>query len=361
MATNVIAPQQVQRMRLEQQRLTRNQLATPAEIVAWMGAVQAQDYLGTKWALGLRLQDVTDEAVECAFNAGEILRTHVMRPTWHFVTPADIRWLLELTAPRVQALSAPYYRQQGLDQQTLAHSNEVIAHALQGGRFLTRAELGATLNRAGIATDGLRLGFIMGNAELEAVVCSGPRQGKQFTYALFDERAPDAKSLSREEALAELTLRYFTSHGPATARDFAWWSGLTVADGKAGLAMVRTQLCQAVIEGQEYWFAEGLSLDSTPVEQNKQAFLLPTFDEFLVGFSAFDEARRSGGKLVFESTLVIEGQVMGSWKRTFKKGNVGVDLAPFAPLNTEHGRAVDLALEQYGQFVGLPVVSRMVN
>ena len=334
MATNAIAPQQVQRMRLEQQRLTQNQLATPAEIVAWMGAVQAQDYLGTKWALGLRLQEVTNDAVESAFNAGEILRTHVMRPTWHFVTPADIRWLLALTAPRVQALSASYYRQQGLDQATLARCNEVIATALQGGHFLTRAELGAVLNQAGIATDGLRLGFIMGNAELEAVVCSGPRQGKQFTYALLDERAPHAKSLPRDEALAELTRRYFTSHGPATVRDFAWWAGLTVADAKAGLAMVKPNFCQEVIEGQQYWFADGLSLDATiSSSQPTRAFLLPTFDEFLVGFSAFDEARRNGGDLVFESTFVIEGQVMGSWKRTMKRQNVGVELAPFAPLN----------------------------
>ena len=363
MSTLSASQLQIRQQRLDQQRITQNQFATPQEIVAWMGAVQGQDYLGTKWALGLRMQNGTDDALEQAFNEGRILRTHVMRPTWHFVTPADIRWILELTAPRVQALMAPYYRQYGLDEATLVRSNDVIAKALAGGRFLTRAELGTALAEEGISTNAMRLGFIMGHAELDAIVCSGPRRGKQFTYALLDERAPQAKSLPRAEALAELTRRYFTSHGPATVHDFAWWSGLTVADAKAGLAMVTSHLHHEEIDGQNYWFSASASTNPTPLAAapSEAAFLLPTFDEFLVGFRSFDESRRGGGVLVFESTIVIGGKVMGSWKRTFKKGGVVIELAPFSPLNDDEGEAVNAAAQRYGEFMAMPVVSRYLN
>jgi len=194
--------------RLQHQRLAQNPLATPAEIVTWLGAVQAQEYAGAKWALGLRLPNATDEVLERAFAEGTILRTHVLRPTWHFVTPADIRWLLDLSAPRVTAANAHMYRQLELDPALFARSHAVMAGALQGGRYLTRAEIGSALARSGIAADGLRLVYLLMRAELDAVVCSGPRRGNQVTYALLEERATPARRLPREEALAELTQRY---------------------------------------------------------------------------------------------------------------------------------------------------------
>jgi hypothetical protein len=323
--------------RLYQQRLSQNPFATPGEIVAWLGAVQAQDYLGAKWALGLRMRNATDDVIERAFSDGTILRTHVMRPTWHFVTPADIRWILELTAPRVNAVNAHMYRQLELDDALFLRSNAVIAKALQGSRQLNRAEL-------------------------DAVVCSGPRRGKQFTYALLDERAPQARILKRDEALAELTRRYYTGHGPATVRDFAWWSGLTVADAKAGLEMVASDLTHEVIDGQTYWFSASMP----PVAQPCQAaFLLPTYDEFVIGFSSFDKSRTGGqdvgGNAVFDSMIVIGGQIVGSWRRTFKKGAVVIELAPFAPLTAAEGEAVAIAAERYGKFVGMPVVLSYSN
>lgn len=222
--------------RLYQQRLTHAPLATPEEVVEWLGAVQSQEYAGAKWSLALRMENPQEDAIERAYAEGSILRTHVLRPTWHFVPAADIRWMLELTAPRIIAQSAHRSRQLELDAAQYARSNEVIARALQGGRYLTRPELGAALTEAGIpAADGSRLGYIVMHAELEAVICSGPRRGKQMTYALLDERAPHARSMTREEALAELTRRYFTGHGPATVRDFVWWSGLTTFDSDASL------------------------------------------------------------------------------------------------------------------------------
>lgn len=361
MAMTSLAQRQIRQLRLNQQRLSQNQLQTPEEVVAWMGAVQSQDYLGTKWALGMRMEEATDDRLEEAFNAGRILRTHVMRPTWHFVTPADIRWLVELTGPRVKAINATYHRQLGLDEATVARSNEVIATALQGGRFLTRAELGAILEQAGIDTSGLRLGFLTHAAEVEAIICSGPRLGKQFTYALLEERAPQAKSLPRQQALAELARRYFTSHGPATVHDFAWWSGLTVADARAAVDMLQSQLAHAEFDEQLYWFSASLAdtLGTGNTSSADSAYLLPTYDEFLVGFSSFDQARRNGGELIFDSTIVLDGEVVGSWKRTIKKESVTVELAPFAPLNRVQSKAVNRAAHRYGQFVGLEVETKM--
>jgi hypothetical protein len=343
--------------RLAQQRLTqKNQLATPAEVVSWLGAVQAQDYQGAKWALALRLREVSDAAIERAFAEGTILRTHVMRPTWHFVAPADVRWLLELTASRINGGNARMYRQYEVDDALLARSKDVIASALQGGRCLTRAELAAALAEAGIAATGLRLGLIVHRAETDALICSGPRRGKQLTYALLDERAPQARWLSRDEALAELTRRYYTSHGPATAHDFAWWSGLTVADARAGIAMAGSALAQEVIEGRDYWLA------ATPPAPDpfEEALLLPTFDEFLVGYAAFDVTRRGGRPMgevsPFDGALVVGGRVVGSWRRALQKETVVVAVTPFAPLTDDEREAVYAAAQRYGEYVGLRAV-----
>ncbi|MEP7284753.1 MAG: winged helix DNA-binding domain-containing protein [Chloroflexota bacterium] len=350
--------------RLFQQRLSQNPLATPNEIVQALGAVQAQDYPGAKWALALRMDsaensaNTPDDVIERAFNEGSILRTHVMRPTWHFVAPADIRWILELTAPRVNAINAYLYRQQELDDALFARSNAIIASALQGGQQLTRAELGSALAQAGIVAEGLRLIYIVMRAELDAIVCSGPRHGKQFTYMLLDERAPQARILRREESLAELAKRYFISHGPATARDFAWWSGLTVTNAKVGLEMVAADLDHEVIDDQTYWFSA--SIPPLTAAPSPTALLLPTYDEFLVGYAGFDKLRRGGRESnpsnIFDPTLVIDGQVVGSWRRTFSKGAVVIELSPFAPLTSTEDEAVSAAIRRYGEFLNMPVV-----
>jgi hypothetical protein len=351
-----MVPASIAHRRLYQQRLSQHPAATPQEVVSWLGAVQAQEYPGAQWSLGLRMREATGTMIDHALEDGTILRTHVMRPTWHFVAPADIRWLLELTASRVNTASASIYRQCELDDALFARCNTVIAKALEGGRQCTRAELGAALADAGIEAQGTRLACIMMRAELDAIVCSGAMRGKQLTYALLDERVPQARRLERDEAVGELTLRYFISHGPATIRDFAWWSGLKVADVKAGLTMVSSQLAQEVVDGTTYWFSA-----STPssVEASSEAYLLPTFDEFLVGYDAFDIARRAGrdagNSPMFQAPLVIGGQVAGSWKRTLKKGSVVVDVAPFAPLDAAGAESVAAVARRLGDFIGLPV------
>lgn len=354
MATPTISLQ-----RLYQQRLSHAPLASPEEVVEWLGAVQSQDYPGAKWSLALRMENPQDEAIERAYAEGSILRTHVLRPTWHFVPAADIRWMLELTAPRIIAQSGHRSRQLELDAAQYARSNEVIARALQGGRYLTRPELGAALTKADIpaAADGSRLAHIVMHAELEGVICSGPKRGKQMTYALLDERAPGARSMPREEALAELTRRYFTGHGPATVRDFVWWSGLTVADARAGLAMCDAQLEREEIDGSAYWF----SATSQPVAKpHDGAILLPTFDEFLVGYAGFGASRTEGWNIsevgAFAAMIVLGGRIVGSWRRTFKGRAIVMELTLFAPLSGAEGEVVKAAAERYGEFVGMTVV-----
>ncbi|MBO0686334.1 MAG: AlkZ family DNA glycosylase, partial [Candidatus Dormibacteraeota bacterium] len=209
----------------------------------------SQDYAGAKWALAQRTPGATESDLDRLFDEGAILRTHLMRPTWHFVLPQDVRWLLELTAARVKAVMAANDRVQQVDGQVLARTYKVLEGALGDAQHLTRAGLSAALEAAGIAAGGARLGHLLMHAELDGIVVSGPRQGRQFTYALLDERAPKARRLDRDEALAELTRRYFTSHGPAQVTDFAWWSGLTVKDGRRGLEMVGSCLVREVIEG----------------------------------------------------------------------------------------------------------------
>lgn len=356
-----MAPPNIPYQRLINQHIARQTFQNPVEVVRWLGAVQAQDYAAARWAVALRLQSATETKIEEAFANGEILRTHVMRPTWHFVAPEDIRWLLALTAPHVHTANAYHYRNLELDKAIFKHSNAVLTQALRGGKQLTRDELASALRQAGIDSIGPRLNYLLIHAELEGIICSGARRGKQFTYALLDERASTTKTLSREEALAELTGRYFTSHGPATEDDFMWWSGLTRADVKNGIEMVKRGLEQEAIDGTTYWFA-----DSVPraKKDSLSAYLLPNFDEYVVGYtdrsaifdSVHTEKLDDRHNPLFQHTIVINGQIAGTWKRTLKKDAVEVELNPFAPLTKDERKAVTAAAEKYGGFLGLKVV-----
>jgi hypothetical protein len=344
--------------RLGNQQLIGSRFENPADVVGWLGAVQSQDFAGGKWALGMRLPGSTEASIEQAFTDGSILRTHVMRPTWHFVTPADIRWMLELTAPRVNALAAYYYRQLELDEAVFQPCMKVMIKALEGGNQLTRDELGTLFKQASVNTNDLRLAYIVGWGELAGIVCSGARRGKQFTYALLDERAPQTKPMLRDEAVAELTRRYFTSHGPATLQDFVWWSGLLMVDAKAGIEAVKSQLECEAIDGQTYWFAPTTSI--APPEL-PTVYLLPNYDEYTVGYSdrsAIYEGEVPNhldprGAILLNYVIVMDSQVIGAWRRTFKKGRVIIELKPLAPLSDLQNEAVRDAAQRYGDFLGL--------
>ena len=346
--------------RLANQRLAANPFAQPAEVVQWLGAVQAQDYAAAKWALGLRLRAATDDSVEQAFADGMILRTHVLRPTWHFVAPADIHWLLALTAPRVQALNAPYYRKLELDENLFQRSASALVHALAGDRHLTRAEVRTVLEGVGIATTGeFRLSYLLMQAELVGLLCSGPRRGKQHTYALLDERVPLAQRFKPAEPAAELARRYCLSRSPATVQDFAKWSGLTITTANAGLEAVKSQLQHQMIAGQSYWCSPDLpTLD----DQTPSAYLLSIYDEYISSYkdrSAMVEpsfsARLSALGNDLTAIIVLNGQIVGTWKRTRKKTAVAVTPTLFTSLTEAKSRALDRAIERYAAFLKLPV------
>jgi hypothetical protein len=314
----------VLRQRLHNQKLSSSEIEKPADVVRWMGAVQAQDYGAAKWALALRMRNATHAAVEEAFNKGQIIRTHLLRPTWHFVAPEDVRWLLVLTAPHVNRRCGSAYRKYELDGAVCKRSNKVLTNALRGGKYLTRALLKAALNKAGVAADDpVRLAHLMLRAELDGVVCSGPRVGKQFTYALLDERVPQSKPLTRDEALAKLTQRYFNSHGPATLTDFIWWSGLSTADARRAMEMAGSARSTRI---------------SNPIKN--LCHLLPAFDEYFVAYKD-----RQGG---LGPTIIIGGKAVGTWKRI---NNTTITHDLLRPVNKSEQRAIAKATERYIEFV----------
>ena len=359
----------IARRRLDAQRLSRGRVENPAEVVSWLGAVQAQDYLGALWAVGLRLRPPSsgkgegegEGAVEQALADRTIVRTWPMRGTLHFVAAPDTRWMLKLLTPRVIARNTSRLRRQfGIDESVIARSRGTLQKALQGGRQLTRDGAYKALQEAGIEAAGQRGLHIVWWLAQEGLLCFGPRRGRQQTFVLLEEWLPPARVLERDEALAELARRYFTSHGPATPADFAWWSGLTAADAQAGLEMARSSLGYERFDGFELWSAH-----DRPARRGAppQAHLLPAYDEYLVSYKergAVLEALRAAGVRptafqVLSPTIVLDGQVVGNWKRTLANGQLTVTPHPFVPLAKSDAPAVYQAAERYGAFLGLPV------
>jgi Winged helix DNA-binding domain len=353
-----VKKEHIARTRMNNLRLTGAPLGAPEDVVHRLGAVQSQEYGLAKWSVADRTTGISDDAMGRAFAEGTVLRTHVLRPTWHFVLPSDIGWMLELTAPRVHALTAYYYRQLGLDDSVLDRCNALLAGALRGGDHLTRRELRAMLGKAGVVLDASRFSFVLMNAELRGVICSGALNGKQHTYALLEDRAPETRSLTKEEALAELTLRYFTSHGPATPKDFRWWSSLLAADIRKGLEMVESQLEHEVVDGLGYWF---VASSPRPRAPSPTVHLLQAFDEYIVGYSeskylldasAAARSRPQGGA-VFQGVVILDSQLAGHWKRTLKKDSVVIEAALYKRLDDAQADALQVAADRYGRFLGL--------
>ena len=340
----------VLRQRLDNHKLSTATFKQPADVVRWFGAVQAQDFNAAKWALGLRMKAATDALVEAAFNEGKILRTHLLRPTWHFVTPEDIRWLLALTAPRVNLKCGPNYRKYELDNAIFKRANKALTKALQGGKHLTRATLKAVLNKSGVVVDDpIRLVHVLLRAELDGIVCSGPRSGKQFTYALLEERVAPATTLTRDEALAKLTQRYFMSHGPATLQDFVWWSGLTATDAKHGIALADRDLRKALVVDKIYWTPSSVS-SAAPAKHS--AHLLPAFDEYTVAYKDRQLVLNGHNKITAWNLLgpiiIVDGRVAGTWKRS-----TTISLNILNGLNKTDRTAIEQATQRYENFLKL--------
>jgi hypothetical protein len=344
------------RVRLASQHIARPVFDDPAAVVQWFGAVQAQDYLGGLWALGLRMRGATEASVERAIDAGRFVRTWPMRGTLHFVAAADVRWMLRLLAPRVTGAASARWRQLELDNAVMARSAKLAEKALVGGKRLRREAMYEVWNDAGIATHDSRGLHILGALARAGLICFGPRDGKQHTFTLLEEWLPSARLLERDIALGELARRYFVSHGPATVHDFAWWSGLTVTDARAGLDSVKSELESETIGTRTVWFAA----TSAP-RVTKAVSLLPAWDEYTVAYRDRNDIldprhaiRVNAGGGVLKPVVVARGQVVGTWQRTIGKGGVVVRPKPFARLDRADGVALEVAARKYGRFLGVP-------
>jgi len=342
--------------RLDNHRIARSTLRDPASVVTWLGAVQAQDYAAAKWGVALRMANVPGaDDLERALAEGTVLRTHVLRPTWHFVPASDVWWMLDLSASRVEQSLAYAYRQFEIDAALRKRARKTFERAVEDGSALTRGELGGHLARAGIAAKGVRLALLTIHAELEGIVCSGPVRGKDITYALLAARAPKVKRLSRDEALAELTTRYFRSHGPATLRDFAWWSGLTMADVKRGVGFAACR--HEVIDGLSYWRADDPSAGrAVPASTH----LLPIYDEYLVAYRDLDAVpRKAGSRGRLEQAVVAGGHVVGTWKAVTRGTDVALEVTCRRRVTSSERRALDDVAARYGRFTGKAVSVRV--
>lgn len=342
--------------RLINQGFNTTMFQSPAEAVAWLVAIQAQDYAGAKWSTGLRLRGSSDESVEEAVTKKEIVRTWAMRGTLHFVAAEDAHWMLALLRPRIISKNGRRYRQLELDEATLARSNEVLARALGDGNRLDRQELREILENEGVSAEGQRLFYMLQHAALEGLICQGTAPKNKPLYSMLPPPLKPDRLLDRQEALGELAARYFTSRGPATLDDFVWWSGLLVADAKAGLESAKSKLVQETIDKKSYWLPQAvLALaDSTP-----EVILLPGFDEYLVSYrdrsaaipDAYAEAW-SKSKAMFSPSILVRGQVSGLWKRALKKESVEITADLFRDLTAVEQIALEATAQAYGRFLG---------
>lgn len=339
--------------RLAGQHIGTGRFRRPVEVVSWLGTLQGQDYLGALWSIGLRTQGCTEADIEQALDDTEIVRLWLMRGTLHIAAAADVRWMVALLGPRVIALSALRYQELELDERTLARSSELLAGALSGGRRRTRKELLALLRQNGISTEGQRAPYLLQRAVMDGLICQASARRGEPIY-LEVAALPPAKPLSREESLAELARRYFRSRGPATLHDFAYWSGLLMDDARAGLEAARADLAAETIDGQTYW--RGFDAPE-PDAPSPSVFLLPGFDEFLLGYrdrSAVmdvERARDIPKNGMLPPNVVIDGWVCGHWKRTLRKQDVTIHCELFRPLTADEKNALEEAAEAYASFL----------
>jgi Winged helix DNA-binding domain len=343
---------------MRQQRVWGAGHDTAAEAVAGLTAVQSQEHWYARWSVGQRTRRAKASEVDRAFDDGRFLRTHVLRPTWHYVAATDLGWLIELSGPRVDASNARRYRDLELDRVVLNRANDQIAATVADGHR-TRRELGDALERRGIATDGQRLAHIVMHAELTGIVCSGAMRGKQHTYASFDERVPSRKGPRGDEALTELAKRFFTTRGPATLRDFAWWSGLPMADARRGLEIAAPQLEHRTVDDRELWFrgARSRTLSAPRVD------LVQCFDETIISYRESRDVlqtRRVGFPVPgvvdgFSHVLLLDGRLLGHW-RVARRGSAPdrVETHVRTKLTAAERAALAAAVQRFERFLGEP-------
>ena len=350
-------------LRMAAQRIGASEFLTPGDAVRWMLALQGQDYTGVRWSVGLRHADATEAGVAAALDAGEIVRSWPMRGTLHLVAAEDLGWMLRLTAPRMLVSAARRRASLGITDADMDRARTAAAVALTGRRVLTRVALLATISSAGVSTDGQRGYHLLWYLAQTGMLVLGPTDGRQQTFALLDDWVPNPRVLERDEALGELALRYFRSHGPATDKDLARWSGLTLGDVRRGIAICGGRLTTLDLGGTTYHVApETLALAAPPA----RVHLLPGFDEYMLGYGdrtaalapEHSESIVPGGNGMFKPTIVVDGEVVGTWGRRVKADEMVIEPAPFGLLSGRDRAALEEAARAYGVFIGLPAAVR---
>lgn len=334
----------IARLRLRNQRLVGEHAADPEQVVRHLGAMQAQDYESALWGVAVRTTGASRAVVVAQIASGRIVRSWPMRGTLHFVPGEDVRWMLALTGARAMPKLEQRRARLAIEDATLRRAEKHTHRALEGGKQLSRGELLELLARANVPTDEQRGYHLLVQLAMRGLICFGPMRDKQATFALLEEWAPPQRSLTREESVALLVRRYAQSHGPATASDFAWWSGLTLREAQSALAQNEAPHDQ-------------------PTSTVRSAHLLPGFDEYLLGYRdrsdvldpAYQPQIVPGSNGVFAPILVYDGRVVGTWKRELTKRAVLVRFKPFTKLTTVARAALARAAERYGTYLGLPV------
>lgn len=347
----------IPRLRLAAQQLAGTAIASPRDMVRHFGAMQAQDLPMCKWAVGARIA-IKDHEVQAALDNAEVIRTHVLRPTWHIIAPEDARWMLALTAPHIRRQYTSIMGKLGVDEAFLRKSDKKIEKLLRDNNYMTREEIMEHVKLPGSMPNDFRPSAVMMNAELSGIVCNGPMRGKQQTYALIEERIAPAKSLTRQESLVALAMRYFISHGPATLADLVWWSGLPVADARQALEMVRSEFVSFIADGVEYYLHESCVTHTHP--NGDAIHFLPAFDEFLISYTDRTasiplplQAQAFTRNGIFKPIIVVNGTVVGIWKRTIAKNTVHVEPQFFGKVSKAQQKAITDHTARYGAFMDM--------
>jgi hypothetical protein len=347
----------VTNLRLHNQQLTHLAFTKPAELVAWMGILQAQDYASAKWSIGLRLPNITDAGVEKAIADKNIVRSWSLRGTLHFMAPDNLYHYNSIIGPRLIASMAGRHKQLGLDNATLAKGQKVLEKAMQGGKQLTRDELRQVLQAKSIPNEGLQLNHIMLCTALNNKLCLSNRRNKEFTYTLQEEWIPKPKALKRDEVLALMAKTYFQSHAPATVADFAWWAGITLADAKIGFEAVKSTLVSETIDGIVYWMPKSMP----DLKGTSSLLMLPAFDEYLLGYKDrnlmlpkehLHHVIGSGNGL-FAPVILKNGMAQGVWRRTIKNGRVVIELNPFTKFSGATRKDIVKEAAKFATFIDM--------
>jgi hypothetical protein len=342
---------QIRSWRLRNQLLVDKPFKSVYEVVKWMGALQAQDYYGSLWAIGLRMKGVNENMIEKEIDDKQIVRSWPMRGTLHFTAPEDLRWMLNLLAPRVIKKATSVYTQADLNSKVFSKASNILVKEFEKSPTMTRDEIYRVLEKYRISTSQSRGLHILGWMAQNGIICQASRKGKQPTFALLDYWIPGVKPIDVEESLAKLALQYFKSHGPATIHDFCWWTGLTQTEARKAIGLVEPNLLRLKVDATFIY-----SADAQGGSKSSSIILIPSYDEFSVGYkdrsALLDDANIARtGHGIFSSCILLNGKIAGTWKRTKEKNGVKIQTDLFYKLSEKETQNLEKAVDRYKNFL----------